>query len=1356
MNPGQHQSVFVLRRLTESFDNWYIGLPILFALTVLFIIACLRREKIGTLAWGLCFIVFGPALVIASMELRGVGGWGGNLAWGCSVLLCGLLSTGFIVNLIREATGWKHPLVWMLALVVFPASIALAVFDVIPLGEKITPIALPLDLKITPIIVLFLAQVVVSVLRAGLRSGLWIGLIVIALGSGPYIYGALLLKPLSLPRVPDMFFSWTVVLLPILIVAFFYIGMMYFKDSASIHPIWATFLGLLRVTVYAILVFVFLLPGCQHWDPTEVVPKNLIVFDVSGSMVNHSDVLPDPAKKGQPRPTRQDKVVEFWTTAFGPDKHERPAFLDRILEKSPATFYRFGPIVDHHKSSVPTFPMLTDANRDQLWTAADLQRYLKPDKKNIVMPEIVLSPEDQKKPKSEQQAEIARRLKEQKDERPRLEDMVDLLLHGGTDVYGSVRDVARAESSNYVQAIIVFSDGTSNLGSSEALLELQRRANNPLRPISIYTVLVGNYQQPTEIRNIDVQTAETARPDDRFPLKIFVSASASLRDEPFDVFLEAIRKKDASGKALPNEKKYVYPVRKGQFKGQGENPQDSIDYQIDLLQLVVAREQKERPEYRKDLVEKLRSTFANEPKPIPVDNLKDEELKTKFIEHFGIGLWESAAVKLLLEQHKIDVAPGTKLDDMKKKFLDAFGVGEWEFTAVVPRHPKESTEEAVHRSNPPTRVLVQNRELRILLFAGGPSRDYQFVRALFEKEMLEKRIQMSVFLQTAPRGDGIDQGVPADRLLAHFPNKLGLDDPTDKFSSLNMYDVVIAFDPDWTALDAEQLKNLKQWVSRDGGGVVFVAGPVYSQNLARIREDFRPLREILPVTLLDHRSLPLGKHVDATRTYALHFTPAARDFDFLKLDEAGDSKTAGWNKFFWGHESPPEAGRDETPVRGMHSFYPVEELQPTSIVLATFAGPKNSFMNDKDETPYLVTMPVGSGKTVYIGSAETWALRTCKESFHDRFWIRLARFAAGGGGQQKRYGRILTARKAQVGVIPVEAQIKGADLKPLPDDARPTLLALKRGDLAAKPLAFELRARPTKGDWQGWFAGKIKLTEPGEYELTINIDNVSEPLSQRIVVDSPSLEMGDLRENARAMWDLATDAAPVLFRLDKETKAKVLADLQPLSEEARGDRTGQRLFFTLDKADDIPLCLLKKEPIHDRVKGSWEDLWDVGSTTYSIPQYLIALIGWLVLGLVIAAILFAYRRWILGVIVLMSAGAVPAATCLIGFFVSGSFEWVLAGSKEYALPHYLLLLVVPFAVCALGVAIALFHRLWILAGIIAVLAFLLPAVAYFACSYWLGPDWMQAAEKLDFAFVMAAVVSLLAIEWLTRKLLKLA
>ena len=686
----------------------------------------------------------------------------------------------------------------------------------------------------------------------------------------------------------------------------------------------------------------------------------------------------DPARL----PTRQDKVIDVLTA--------KAAFVQKVLQKSPITAYRFGAVADEAD--------VIKLNAGDNWTAAQWAHWLKPSRSNIKI--------DPKLPEDEQQKE-----------RAKLSDLVDSLV-GGTNVGGAALQVAKAEAGNDIQAIVVFSDGQSNIGSDEATKEFLGRVNNPKRPIQVFTVGVGAYRQPAGIRIDDLQASETRAPDDKFPVRVPV-VGTGLQDEEFEVSLEMTRVEDSSGRPVVGEQPFKLKPQRGKFKGGGDHPNDTVEFEIDL-----------------------------------------QELK------------------------------GVKSLDDKEGVLE----GTWQFVAKVPRHPREAFAQAEHISEPPTRVLVQKKKLRILLFAGGPGRDYQFVRTLLYREVNEKRIEMSVLLQTGHE-DHVDQDVESERLLSPFPDTLG--PAKEKYMSLADYDVIVAFDADWTALNANQLKMVKDWVGTHAGGVIFVAGPVHTFHLAHPGGlDLSSLLTIFPVIPRDSRLHNLGIGHDPTRPYPLKFGPSAKLYDFLKLDENGQSPTAGWDEFFWGKgKSAPEAGKNARPVRGFFNYYPVERIKPASVVLATFEGPENSRINDgKDAQPYIVMMPYGSGKTLYIGSAETYRLRTMAkgEVFHERFWIKMCRFVSAGTTAQKKYGRILLARTVPTGDVAFEAQIKGEDLQPLPRDSRPTVYVKKIGDVDAKPVTFDLKAKPGQGDWQGWFVGKQALKEPGEYEFKIPIGGTSE------------------------------------------------------------------------------------------------------------------------------------------------------------------------------------------------------------------------------------------------------------------------
>ncbi len=1012
--------------------------------------------------------------------------------------------------------------------------------------------------------------------------GMLIPFVVVTVLSLIYVPLALMFKP---------YFSWWVVLVPLLAVALLYVALMYVRDAQTIHPLWAGFLGLLRCTVYAILAFVFLLPGCQTYETTETKSEVVFVFDVSGSM-DTRDGVPEIGQEPATLPTRQDKVIKALTS--------QAAFMQKVLQKIPVKAYRFGSVAD--EGEVKTFK-----EGEPIWTASQWAAWLKPDKNNITV--------DKTKPAEEQLKERARK-----------SDLYDSLVQG-TNVGGSALQVAKAESGSFLQAIVIFSDGQSNVGSDEAGREFMARVVAAKRPIQVYTVGVGEYRQPAGIRIDDIQAPQIARPDDKFPIRVPVVATSSLEGEDFEVTLELSRVEDGTGKPVAGEKKYPLGPKKGKFKGGGDHPNGTVEFEIDI-----------------------------------------QELK------------------------------GLKSVDDKNGDLE----GTWQVVAKTPRHPREAFAKAEHVSDPPTRILIQKKKLRVLLFAGGPGRDYQFVRTLIYREVVEKRIEMSVFLQTGRDDSGdIDQDVERDRLLTRFPDAIG--PAKDKFMSLNDYDVIIAFDPDWTNLsdnpaqNPDTLKLVKDWVGTHAGGLVFVAGPVHSFHLARPGGlDLSALLTIYPVVLKDSRLHGLGIGHDPTRPYPLSFSPAAKLYEFLKLDESGETATAGWDEFFWGKgKKAPDPGKDIRPQRGIYNYYPVDRVKPAAIVLAAFEGPAASRINDgKDPQPYIVTMPFGRGKTVYVGSAETWRLRTFKESFHERFWIKLARYASAGTTAQMKYGRILLGRNAVTGPVAFEAQIMGSDLQPLPRDTRPTVFVKKIGDLDAKQESFDLKAKPGESGSNGWFAGTFKIREPGEYEFKIPIPGTSETLSHRLTVRKPNLELDNVRNNFGALYQLATDATDVLNRLGGDTRKQVekaltrpvTGEVSTEAKDTQAKDSTSRLFFTLSGADNIPKCLTSVQPHKESTKGSLMDLWDQG----------------------------------------FKSGLPPVDT-------------------------YYLAMVVPLAVGLLGMAILLVRRQFPGAAAAFFGALLIALIVFF-----LGDpdDWISL--PIDFSFVLLTVVTLLSIEWLTRKLLKLA
>jgi len=334
----------------------------------------------------------------------------------------------------------------------------------------------------------------------------------------------------------------------------------------------------------------------------------------------------------------------------------------------------------------------------------------------------------------------------------------------------------------------------------------------------------------------------------------------------------------------------------------------------------------------------------------------------------------------------------------------------------------------------------------------------------------------------------------------------------------------------------------------------------------------------------------------ATDPWRPHFPGANAEMEFLKLDEEAKEQLAGWEPFFSGN---PKAvgGADAPVVRGFYSYYPVGGVKSSGTVVATFADPRARIDNGQKEQPYLVTMPFGNGKVVYLGSAETWRLRQFREIYHERFWTKLARYAGSGNlTRQSRRGVIVMGQEFPAGqFVPMEAQLFGRDLRPLPEAATPQIQVQPPH---GEPLNFALKAKPSQGgEWAGWFQTRFRVTEPGEYRLNLKISETGETLPRRFTVKESNPELDNTRPDFGQMYQLATKSpeADEDLRLALEgTAARLLqqGDEHP-ERDGKVNKEPLRLFFDLSSAKIIPRYLLTESKVQEH-RGAVQDLWDQG------------------------------------------------------------------------------------------------------------------------------------------------------------------
>ena len=290
-------------------------------------------------------------------------------------------------------------------------------------------------------------------------------------------------------------------------------------------------------------------------------------------------------------------------------------------------------------------------------------------------------------------------------------------------------------------------------------------------------------------------------------------------------------------------------------------------------------------------------------------------------------------------------------------------------------------------ADPPPRAEAP-RPIRVLLFADGPNREFQFLRGLLAREAKARRVELSVYLQS-PDPNAKPESVGGEIILSRFPKSLrDSAKPEERADNLASYDVLIAIDPDWAALEGEQLANVERWVDRHGGGLILVAGALNTNRLARSPEKLKPIRDVLPVVVDD---VNLRERPGKRAPRRLTFPGAAPEMDFLRLDADGKEPLSGWERFFTGKDKPE---RGDKLLRGFSDYHPVKQIKPAAIVVARIDDPKEKDADGR--TPaYMVTARFGQGRTVWIGSPELWRLRAFAEGSYDRFWLSLIRYAGG-------------------------------------------------------------------------------------------------------------------------------------------------------------------------------------------------------------------------------------------------------------------------------------------------------------------------------------------------------------------------
>jgi len=425
-------------------------------------------------------------------------------------------------------------------------------------------------------------------------------------------------------------------------------------------------------------------------------------------------------------------------------------------------------------------------------------------------------------------------------------------------------------------------------------------------------------------------------------------------------------------------------------------------------------------------------------------------------------------------------------------------------------------------------VEIVTRRNRVLLVAGGPTREYRFLRNLLYRD---REIQVDVFLQTGEVG--ISQ--EADDILFDFPQ---LEE------ELYDYDCVVAFDPDWQQLDDGQIQLLEKWVSESAGGLIVVAGPVFTPEWSRLRRGRRTgidlIKNLYPVVFYNQGgvTLSLGRFGGET-SWPVQFTNDGLSAEFLWLDNDQIGSEQAWASF-----------------DGVYGYYKAKDPKPGATVYSHFSDPETAI--DQDLPIYMAGQFYGAGRVFFQASGEMWRLRSIDESYFEKYYTKLIRWASQGRLLRDSSRGVLLVDKDRCFLgehISLRAKLTDAQHDPLTLES--VSATMVNPDGSRIPIEME---KFIDGTRQGMYVHQLIASQEGDYRVELQLPGSDDLLIREIRVRVPQLEIENPRRND-----------PLLTRIAEQTSGHYFVGVPATTTSGNNSQqTLDRMITARDQQTDLP------------------------------------------------------------------------------------------------------------------------------------------------------------------------------------------
>ena len=450
-----------------------------------------------------------------------------------------------------------------------------------------------------------------------------------------------------------------------------------------------------------------------------------------------------------------------------------------------------------------------------------------------------------------------------------------------------------------------------------------------------------------------------------------------------------------------------------------------------------------------------------------------------------------------------DEGVGRQQEGVARFKVDLEGVGRHRLTARV----AVRSEEAFRDDNERTAdVKVIEEASRVLLISGSPTWEYRYLQNLLRRD---KRVTVSAWLMSA------DTQFPQEGnvRLSELPTE-----PRKLFE----FDVIILLDPDPEELPGEYPQLFERFVGEQNGGLVLVAGEKFTAELFH-SQDMKPLTDMLPIVPDLPRADSGGEDTYSVAEWPLVPTRLASSHSSTRLSSRPDRNRERW---------------EELP--GFYWSFPVRKTKPGANVL--FVHPDPARRGSDGPEPIMAWQFYAGGRTIFLGTDETWRWRSTTEEIYDQFWMQTVRYLTESrltGGKRKLVQ--LDRDQYELGdVVRVSALMQDESFQPSTEEYQVAVVESPDGEETSQRLEKD----PTA---PGWFRGIFVPRQLGSYRIrladgTETLVRVEPPA---IEYQEPQLDEGTLRslaESTGGTYSRIWEAADVPDRIDDRRQTIVATD----------------------------------------------------------------------------------------------------------------------------------------------------------------------------------------------------------------------